>query len=438
MLASKLRSRSRATTSDTTRTVKERIQGLTEIASLCLKVALAIGVVVLFNYCAFQANFFPTGVGLGDSLLFVFAFLGFGIGYVIWVGLGYSAAWGLFSPFFPEQRAQVPLYLLILLFFAGGVFTAVLIFLGYRVGGRDGFVATVMPIVGGFLIWLGTELWKPASPGASTAHRQSRSRSRLVIIFVGVTLPGLFVMPVVSALAKSSLRNLGVHVERASLVLSEDNYKVVAAVARQANAVVLSCKTTDGKAYLVHGFRVWWHGIGDRSLVELLPPSTGKVDSASPAARIELQRDGLNVIRWTSDTTGLFETCLTIPTDALFDTGKRTPNSQGEVHLGKVKDQLLHLQQSGLVLKTIHITGHSDRIPVRGPEGSNFELSKHRAESVQKFLSGVSEEIEVIGMGPLEPKVHCKEVTDTRALNECLAPNRRVELVVGTEPGNGN
>jgi OOP family OmpA-OmpF porin len=80
-------------------------------------------------------------------------------------------------------------------------------------------------------------------------------------------------------------------------------------------------------------------------------------------------------------------------------------------------------------IKSVKLTGHADRI---GTEDYNQDLSLRRASSVSDYLvqnAGVSPQaIEIGGKGESEPLVGCEGVRGAAAI-ECLAPNRRVDIV---------
>ncbi|MBK6743043.1 MAG: OmpA family protein [Hydrogenophilales bacterium] len=75
----------------------------------------------------------------------------------------------------------------------------------------------------------------------------------------------------------------------------------------------------------------------------------------------------------------------------------------------------------------VRVTGHADRL---GPSRYNLALSRRRAESVVRHLSGKSmrpNDIKIVAKGESQPVVSCKgrPTPETKA---CLAANRRVEI----------
>ena len=81
-------------------------------------------------------------------------------------------------------------------------------------------------------------------------------------------------------------------------------------------------------------------------------------------------------------------------------------------------------------IRFINVNGHSD---ILGPPGYNQQLSEKRAGVVRDYLveQGASaDKIEVYGYGKTYPVKSCREEKGRRALIECLAPNRRVQIEV--------
>ncbi|MDJ0740111.1 MAG: OmpA family protein [Gammaproteobacteria bacterium] len=81
-------------------------------------------------------------------------------------------------------------------------------------------------------------------------------------------------------------------------------------------------------------------------------------------------------------------------------------------------------------IQAVRLTGHADRI---GTEEYNMDLSLRRASSVSDYLvqrAGVDPQaIEIGGRGESEPIVGCEGQRGGAAIR-CLAPNRRVEVIL--------
>ena len=93
-------------------------------------------------------------------------------------------------------------------------------------------------------------------------------------------------------------------------------------------------------------------------------------------------------------------------------------------------DTLVGQAKSQGSIKSVRVTGHTDRI---GTEEYNLDLSLRRANSVGDYLTqnaGIdAQAIELAGKGESQPLVGCEGIRGA-ALVDCLAPNRRVEIVL--------
>jgi len=81
-------------------------------------------------------------------------------------------------------------------------------------------------------------------------------------------------------------------------------------------------------------------------------------------------------------------------------------------------------------IRYINVNGHSDLL---GSPDYNQQLSEKRAEAVRAYLvsqGAAAEKIEVYGYGKTMPVKGCREAKGRRAMIECLAPNRRVQIEV--------
>ena len=92
-------------------------------------------------------------------------------------------------------------------------------------------------------------------------------------------------------------------------------------------------------------------------------------------------------------------------------------------------DTLVGEAKSKGAVKSVRVTGHADRI---GTEEYNLDLSLRRAGAVSDYLTqnaGIdAQSVELAGKGESQPLVGCEGVRGAALIN-CLAPNRRVEVV---------
>lgn len=81
-------------------------------------------------------------------------------------------------------------------------------------------------------------------------------------------------------------------------------------------------------------------------------------------------------------------------------------------------------------IRHINVNGHSD---ILGSPTYNQQISEKRAEAVRTYLvsQGASaDKIEVFGFGKTLPIKSCRGTKGRKAIIECLAPNRRVQIEV--------
>ena len=121
---------------------------------------------------------------------------------------------------------------------------------------------------------------------------------------------------------------------------------------------------------------------------------------------------------------------ITVAADALFDFNKATLRPAGKAKL----DELVS-KAAAIKLEVILVVGHTDRI---GSDSYNQKLSEKRAAAVKEYLVAKGIEANRVyteGKGEKQPVTgdKCKGNAPTKALIDCLQPDRRVDIeVIGT------
>lgn len=118
---------------------------------------------------------------------------------------------------------------------------------------------------------------------------------------------------------------------------------------------------------------------------------------------------------------------VTLAADALFDFNKATLRPEGKA---KLDDTVAKL--SNLALQVVLIVGHTDRI---GTDAYNQALSEKRAAAVKEYLVAKGVEANRVyteGKGKKYPVTgdKCKGDKKTKALIDCLQPDRRVDVEI--------
>ena len=122
---------------------------------------------------------------------------------------------------------------------------------------------------------------------------------------------------------------------------------------------------------------------------------------------------------------------VTLAADALFDFNKSVLRPEG-----KAKLEELVTKSKALNLEVIIAVGHTDRI---GSDSYNQKLSEKRAAAVKTFLVSKGIEANKVyteGKGEKQPVTgdKCKGNKKTKALIQCLQPDRRVDIeIIGTQ-----
>jgi len=122
---------------------------------------------------------------------------------------------------------------------------------------------------------------------------------------------------------------------------------------------------------------------------------------------------------------------ITVAADALFDFDKAQLRPEGKATL----DELVS-KAGAINLEVILAVGHADRL---GGDAYNQKLSERRAAAVKEYLVGKGIEANRVyteGKGKSQPVTGdtCKGNTRTKALIDCLQPDRRVEIeIIGTK-----
>lgn len=127
---------------------------------------------------------------------------------------------------------------------------------------------------------------------------------------------------------------------------------------------------------------------------------------------------------------------VNLAADALFKFGKHKQEDlleKGRLSLNELAQKI----NSGYAhIDRISLTGHTDRL---GSEKANYRLGLNRAETVKAYLQqfGVAAPISVVSAGESQPvTTNCIGNKATKALTECLQPDRRVVVeITGVRKG---
>jgi outer membrane protein OmpA-like peptidoglycan-associated protein len=441
------------------------------------------GLVIVFCYCFFDLNFFPSGLSTGDVLFFLFAAFGLGLMSLFCTVLGMSAflpatlfngylpspkksdnyskfghaTWYL-SPFFSisvgwvfkfnlDYRIPAGITFLLLYIFFSTIlrslakkysrkidwveffaFSAIYLFffpyLCYIIISVDVDKLRILTIItiAGIAGAVGLSMISGGGITSSlSVATQEEKRKKFIIatIIFTVTLSPGFILP---ELRLALFQKLGVRTENASIIVDKPNLALLQSAADAANINLNICHGDQDQATIAP-INVLWHASGTRSLVQF--PDKKKLN-------IELSTSGLKLIR------GDYERCIDINEKVLFKSGKSTLlESENKVQIelnNAITPFLLELKPEWKI-KSARVIGHADPMPI--PNDGNNSLAKDRAEIAKSLLlknlefttsSNQVPTVIAISVGSRQPIKNCDTKETKEYQRSCNEINRRVEI----------
>jgi lipoprotein plpD len=123
---------------------------------------------------------------------------------------------------------------------------------------------------------------------------------------------------------------------------------------------------------------------------------------------------------WNPVNCGLDKQIHEVSADFLFGFDSSKLTEQGKTYLVEYLKQLTDA-------KSLTVIGYTDKL---GSDKYNVKLATARTESVKEFLiqNGIKADINTKGFGKDEKQVQCDNFKSSELI-DCLAPNRRVEII---------
>ncbi|WP_155401798.1 hypothetical protein [Chromobacterium violaceum] len=242
------------------------------------------------------------------------------------------------------------------------------------------------------------------------------------------------------------IQPLGIFQERAALWVSKTNLETLEDAAKLQDIPLSVCKNPDGSA-VVTDLRVWWHGIGNRSYVQLLGFSdqdekkierekkNNLLRNEKPYytyPRVELKADEARLIFSKN------VRCTEINDALVFPSDKNQPEdsySAKKMLAEQIKPflEIKSTKDNKNLLVKIAAIGYADPMP--RPNASNEALGRERATHALLMLcdknlyKGIDNpNIEIKSMGARSLVKDCTSIKDVNLSKECNAANRRVDL----------
>lgn len=152
-----------------------------------------------------------------------------------------------------------------------------------------------------------------------------------------------------------------------------------------------------------------------------------------PVPRNKIKTDSNDRVNFQTTAPNLKTKTYIIATDGLFQFGKSDEASIIRPGIEKLKIFAEKIKTEFSSVESIILKAHTDKI---GDNEKNLLLSYQRAETIKKLIiqAGVQSKVfDLNGVGSAEPIVKCNGLSQAKTI-ECLAPNRRFEVVVTGVP----
>lgn len=458
------------------------------------QIALVMGFLLIWIYCFFQINYFPSGFSIGEISFLVFVSLGFGLLFFVCTCLLWVSAFLLKDFYYSSKklnsiniliRDYIDIFLNFLMcsliiwiwlilcqtvlwldrqqtFIIEEIYSllwgaCLLPSIYFMFAVRNIIYWLVVPI---FLLILAKilnvctynenlDFYYPivsmviifAIWGVSWISSKSIKYDLVfkicsqIVIICGVLIA---FKSVTSFVFNTTFESFGIRHNHISISLSEDDHKKVKALAKEQNLPLLfSCE--DENQTILNHTNVLWNGMGEHILLGI--PSLKKNQDV---ATIEVKKSDSKILRGIQSNQG----CTYHKLEKAFESGQAILDTEAKKELFKDMDNLL--SQSKISLTYIEISAFSDLTPYKGKGMNNLQLSEKRAENVKNEIENKyckenknqnwCKQISIKSMGNSKPTSSClKTGHDKKDVANCRADDRSVLIKLTWKvPDNNN
>jgi len=419
----------------------KRIDAVFSVAKLTLPIASAIGLIVVIGYLVGVIHFFPKGLTVGDSLLFIITALSFGFIYLFFVACGAAtvcltvAGWRAC-----KTKRWWDAFLDILGALVFGLFLIV-------ISGFSDIFGNLLGLLGaGVLFSFMTQFWKryddlPLEYRENVSRRE-RSLSRLAMLATAIALPGL-VGSIGTVALGSTMNTVGLNRRSATISIKGDEFLFLQSLAQRHNLPVFGCPSKGESYHLIHDVNVLWHGVGERSLLSF---EAGSLDATEQknifgylknALMVEVPSESILISRMARPIDGMgVPSCAHYTLETAFANGVFDLNGaqRSEIERYLNGKNIARSPNEQRKLTSVVVRGYADMSPSARNNG-NADLSEQRAKTAAAFvreklgtLTLDSVPVTPIGMGVRNSLSKCEAEMSGLAARECRTVDRRVEL----------
>lgn len=419
----------------------KRIDAVFSVAKLTLPIASAIGLIVVIGYLVGVIHFFPKGLTVGDSLLFIITALSFGFIYLFFVACGAAtvcltvAGWRAC-----KTKRWWDAFLDILGALVFGLFLIV-------ISGFSDIFGNLLGLLGaGVLFSFMTQFWKryddlPLEYRENVSRRE-RSLSRLAMLATAIALPGL-VGSIGTVALGSTMNTVGLNRRSATISIKGDEFLFLQSLAQRHNLPVFGCPSKGESYHLIHDVNVLWHGVGERSLLSFEAGSLDAMEQKNifgylkNALMVEVPSESILISRMARPIDGMgVPSCAHYTLETAFANGVFDLNGaqRSEIERYLNGKNIARSPNEQRKLTSVVVRGYADMSPSARNNG-NADLSEQRAKTAAAFvreklgtLTLDSVPVTPIGMGVRNSLSKCEAEMSGLAARECRTVDRRVEL----------
>lgn len=355
-----------------------------ELFGIFMKLSIAIGAVITFMYCFFYIHYIPYGLGIGDSINYIFISLGFGILYTLFVFM-HAMPPILWIKFKQEKRSYF-------LSFMGGVLFIITLLLDWHL--LDSFFYIILPILYIVCIFLFiSHGWYDRN-----TFMKVKIGFSLVLFIAPLFIQGMF-----SFILDRTLTGLSIKTNNSSIQLNDEEFSFLNRLSIEQGVLLKTSCNINDKNKIIHDVNILW-SIGKESLIEI------------ENIRLAINNDSLKKIKIHNPKKCIFKEFRDVFTQG---------SAKFENDIGKEIDKFVKLYKGKIEELVVYGTADS-KSNKKG--GGNKKLSEERAYSIKNLLNDV-ENVKYEGLANFEYNTYCKNKgLDSLDVKDCEAINSGVIL----------
>ena len=296
------------------------------------------------------------------------------------------------------------------------------------------FVFVAGLLLSGFSLALGLDLLN-ISPTFNPNEIEKNSRTKkiaMTLVFTGTIIPYI-ACGVDFKILNYVMGSLGVFTEHATLTVNRSEFQKLQAIADAKGSRLYSCRLDD-EITVISDVRIWWHGIGERTYIEINAYNSSSnekdehidknADNSKKSAgfRVELESAGVR-----KSESQVSTSCIELRKGVYFDSAKSDLTKDQWQLTEPIISEFFKAKKDG---DNVIIIGYADPRP--SIIESNSRLAHDRACSIYKHLSKAAlikkNKVFIDTRGDMEGMMPCNTSSDKDRERSCEERNRRVEL----------